>query len=244
MQHSLPLLATHMLNISYTGISAVHTVAFDADGGASTEGRFTFTDDSGAATVDCDTYATLAALVTAIDGLKGFRCKPTPGLLSTMVTEASGLTQRVVSDMAATTVERHGVAVMVFTNDYEVVPASATNALISSIAVPVGNAEFSAITMNIKGADAGATGDATLNFVNNALGANNALPGVFPATDYEAAWGTIAPFTAPAVAIGGVSQVIETVQQDTFGLGHLKIASVGNADNAVLQVNGSIKKFI
>jgi len=238
-----PLLASHMLNISYHGISAVHTVAFDADGGANTEGQFTFTDDAGAATVDCDAYNTLADLVAAIDGLKSFRCKPTPGLLSTMSTEASGLTQRVVSDMAATDVPSTGIKAMVFTNDYEEVPASGTSVLISSIGVPVGNAEYGAITMSVTGADAGATDDATLNFNNNTIGANNALPGVFPAEDYEDAWSTISPFTSPTVAINGVTEAIKTVQENMYGLGHLKLTSVGNADNAVIQVSGSIKKF-
>jgi len=242
---NLPLLASHMLNISYTGISKIHTVAFDENGGTNTEGRFTFTDDSGAATVDCDTYATLTLLVKAIDGLKGFRCKPTPGLLSSMVTEKSLLTQRVVSDLATTVVERHGLAVMVFTNDYEEMPASATTGLISSVPVPVGNAPIGGLSLSCDGADAGATGNATFNFVNNPLGASNALPTVFPATDYEAAIDTESLFdSSPFMAINGVTEVKGTFQENIYGVQHIKMFSVTNGDDAVLNVKGTIKKVL
>lgn len=232
----ITLLATNMLTISYHGIAAEHTVAFDADGGTNTEGRFTFTVDGVATTVDCDDYATLSALVTAINAMAGWKCKPTPGLLSTMSTEASGLTQRVVSDLATTAVDEHGIKAMIFTNDYEVIAASTTTTLISSVAVPTGHEEHASLSHEIVGADAGATGDVTFNYVANRLGSQNYLPTVFPATDYEAAFDTAIAFTSPVVALNGNTDVKESTQQDLGGLPHIKILSVVNADDAAVNV--------
>jgi len=241
----LLILANEMLHISYHGTGALATVAFDENGGTNTEGRFTFTVDGAATTVDCDTYNTLATLVPQIDGLTGWACKSTPGLLSTMSTEKAGLTQRVVGDMAATTVDMSGIRAMIFTNDYEVMPASATTALVSSVGIPVGNALLVGLSLSVDGADGGATGDATFNFVNNALGAANALPGIFPKSAYESAWETGSYFaTAPFVTINGATEATKTVQQETYGMMHMKLLSVQNADNAVVNVKGIVKKVM
>jgi hypothetical protein len=244
-QEVLPLLAAEMLNISYHGTGALATVAFDENGGTNTEGRFTFTVDGSATTVDCDSYNTLATLVPQIDGLTGWACKATPGLLSTMSTEKSGLTQRVVGDLPTTTVDKSGVRAMIFTNDYEVMPASATTALISSVGIPVGHALLVGLNLSIDGADGAAAGDGTFNFVNNPLGAANALPGIFPASDYEAAWDTDGYFgTAPVLAINGATEVTKTIQQETYGMMHMKLLSVTNGDDAVLNVKGTVKKVM
>lgn len=236
-----PLLASCMLTISYHGIGVGATVAFDADGGANTEGQFTFTVAGVATTVDCDAFNTLATLVPKINSLTGWRCNAFPGLLSTLSTEASGLTQRVVSDMAATAVDRSGIRAMIFTNAYEVIGASATTTLISSVPVPTGEHEGCSVTHQIVGADAGATGNVTFNYVSNRLGDKNSLPSVFPATAYEAAFDTI-PFSAQAVALNGATAVKDTAQVSMLGIPQAKVLSVINADDAVVNVQGWLQR--
>ena len=239
----IPLLADCMLQISYHGTGASKTVAFDADGGTNTEGRFTFTVDGSATTVDCDTYNTLATLVPAINAVSGFRCKATPGLLSTTSTEASGLTQRVVSDMAATAVDEHGIRAMIFTYAYEVMPASATTALVSSVAIPTNNEELGSLVHKFVGADAGATGNVTFNYLSNYLGAPNYLPTVFPATAYEAAFDTVTEWSSsPVEALNGATDVQGTTQVSFAGMPHVKLSSVVNADDAVVNVQGWLCK--
>ena len=226
-----------MMTISYRSSTAARTVAFDENGGTNTEGRFTFTVDGVATTVDCDTYNTLATLVAAINALGGWRCKATPGLLSTMSTEKSGLTQRVVSDMAATAVDEHGIRAMIFTNAYEVMPASATTALISSVSVPTGNEELSSLVHRFVGADAGAAGNVTFNYVANYLGNPSAVSPLFPATDYEAAFDTVIEWaSSPVEALNGATDVQATTQVSLAGMPHIKLSSVINADDAVVNV--------
>lgn len=235
----IPLLADCMLQISYHGTGASKTVAFDENGGANTEGQFTFTVDGAATTVDCDAFNTLATLVPKINTLTGWKCSATPGLLSTMATEKSAITQRVVSDMATTNVDTHGVKAMIFTNAYEVMPASLTSALISSVAIPTGNKELCSLVHEFAGADAGATGNATFNYVSNSLGAPNALPSVFPATAYEAAFDTVPEWAnSPVEAINGATSVRATTQVSLAGMPHIKLSSFINADNAVVNVKG------
>ncbi len=236
----IPLLADCMLNISYHGTGALATIAFDEDGGANTEGEMTLTVDGAAVTVDTDAYNTLATLVPAIAGAAaGWRCVATPGLVSTMSTEKSGLAQRLVNDMATTTVDKHGVSAMVFINDYEVMGASATTTLISSVPIPTGNAENVGLVHWLDGADAGATGNATFNYLANRLGAPNALGKNFPNTAYDAAWDTVAEWSSsPVEAINGSTAVQATTSVSCVGMPHIKLATVINADDAVLNVKG------
>ena len=242
---SIPLLADCMLAISYHGISLVHTAAFDENGGTNTEGRLTLIDDSGTTNIDTDTSDTLTKLVTAVNALTGWQCKATPGLLSSMGTQKSVLGPRLVDDMATTVVDRNGIKGMVFINDYEVMAASATTALISSVPVPIGNAPLCGLSLSVDGADAGAAGLGTFVFVNNPLGARNALPTLFPPTAYEAAFDTEGLFdTAPALTINGTTEVTKTFQEQTYGARHIKLGSVTNGDNAVLNVKGTIKKVM
>jgi len=236
---NISLLADCMMTLSYRSSTSVRTVAFDENGGANTEGRFTFTVDGAATTVDCDGFNTLATLVAKINSLGGWRCKATPGLLSTMSTEKSGLTQRIVSDMAATAVDENGIKLMVFTNAYEVMPASTTTALVSSVAIPTDNTELSSVVHEFVGADAGATGNVTFNYVSNPLGAPNSLPSKFPASTYEAAWGTAPEWaSSPVEALNGNTDVRGTTQVSFAGMPHAKLLSVINADNAVVNVQG------
>ena len=245
MSTRLPLLADCLINISFHADDLVHTATFDADGGTGTEGLLTLTNDDGASTVVLNTSNTLARLVAAVKAVRGFDCAPTPGLLSSLVSTNTGLAARIVSDMAATEVPRHGLKAMVFTNDYEVMTASQATALISSVAIPVGNAPLVGLSLSVDGADAGAAGNATFKFVNNPLGARNALPGIFPATAYEAAFDTEGLFdTEPSLTINGTTEVTKTFQEQTYGAHHIKLASVTNGDNAVLNVKGTIKKVM
>jgi len=238
MATRLPLLADCLINISYHGNSLVHTVAFDADGSTNNEGLLTLTTDAGASTIKIDTSNTLAKLVAAVKAVAGFDCKPTPGLLSSMDTQASALTQRVISDMAATVVTKGGIKAMVFTNAYEACAASSTVALATALAIPTKLRDDAILEMVVDGADAGATGDATLNFLGNNLGDEVCLPGVFPATDVEAAWTTLAPITAKTVAINGATEVRKSLAIDLSMIRQFKLYSVGNADDAVVNVHG------
>jgi len=238
MATRLPLLADCLINISFHADDLVHTVAFDADGGTNTEGLLTLTNDDGASTVVLDTSNTLALLVAAVKAVRGFDCSPTPGLLSSMDTQKSALTQRVISDMSATEVTKDGMKAMVFTNDYEACAASSTVALATAVAIPTHLEENAVLSFVVDGADAGAAGDATMNFLGNNLGNEVDLPGVFPATDIEAAWDTIAPVTAPTVAINGATEVRKDVAMDLSMVRQIKLYSVGNAANAVVNVHG------
>lgn len=244
MSERIPLLADCMLSISYHGIGALATVAYVKDDGVDSEGQFTFTVDGTATTIDCDDEATLAELVAAISALTGWKATPTPGLLSTMSTEYTTAlaTPRATGDLATTTVGPSGVKAMIFANDYEVMAASATTVLLSSVAIPTSLAKEAAFSFVVDGADAGATGDATMNFQGNNLGADNALPRVFPATAVEASWDTIAPLTAPTVAINGATEVRKNVSADLSSIRQVKLYSVGNADDAVVNVHGWLVK--
>jgi hypothetical protein len=239
----IPLLADCMLQISYRSSAAVRTVAFDANAGANTEGQFTFTVDGAATTVDCDAFNTLATLVAKINSLGGWRCNATPGLISSMSTELSVLTQRALSDMATTAVDEHGIKAMIFTNAYEVMPASATTALVSSVAIPTGNKELGSVVHKFVGADSGAAGNVTFNYIANSLGAPNSLPSVFPATAYEAAFGTAPIWSAsPVEVLNGNTEVQGTTQVSFAGMPHAKLSSVINADNAVVNVQGWLQR--
>ena len=233
-----PFLADCLITINFTANDLIHTVAFDADGGTNSEGLLTLTNDDGATTVVLDTSNTLAKLVAAVNAVRGFNCKPFPGLLSSMDTQASALTQRVISDMAATTVPREGMKAMVFTNAYEACAASSTVALATAVAIPTRLEENAILSFVVDGADAGATGDATMNILGNNLGDEVDLPGVFPATAIEAAWDTIAPVTAPTVAINADTEVRKDVAIDLSMIRQMKLYSVGNADDAVVNVHG------
>ena len=238
MSTRLPLLADCLINISFHADDLVHTATFDADGGTNTEGLLTLTNDDGASTVVIDTSNTLEKLVAAVQAVRGFECKPTPGLLSSMDTQASALTQRVISDMAATEVTRDGIKCLVFTNAYEACAASSTVALATALAIPTKLEDTAILEMVVDGADAGATGDATLNFLGNNVGLENSLPGVFPATAVEAGWETIVSIAAKTVAINGETEVRKNLPIDLSMIRQFKLNSVGNADNAAVNVHG------
>ncbi len=236
----IPLLADCMMTISYDGAGALATVAFDEDGGTNSEGRMTLTVDGTAVTLDTDTYDTLTKMVAAVEAAAhGWRCVATPGLVSSMGTQKAALAQRLVNDAATTTVDKQGVRAMIFINDYEVMPASATTALISSVPIPTGNHSECGLVHWLDGADGAAAGNATFNYYANRLGAPNALGKNFPNTDYDAAWDTVAEWSSsPVEAINGATAVQGSTEVSCVGMPHIKLATVINADDDVLNVKG------
>jgi hypothetical protein len=226
----IPLLATHALQLRYTGSDATHTVAVDADGGT-TAGLLTLTDvTTGATALDLglaanDTIAELVAVINAVSGWesRAFRAFPYGPILST----ASLLTADTFADLAAQTVTAHWENVLAYSADTVTIAAGGTNVAVPR-ALPLdvallrfGHFRLSSVlsgagadlvTFNIYGADI--TGDA----------------GDVISDIADADWTTTAIANgALAVTSSGATAVIDSFNMDLAGLEAIKLGSVTNA---------------
>jgi len=235
-----PILAPALLYLRYTGTHSVHTVTFDADGGTGTEGRLTLIDDTGTTTFDANTYSTLTTLVAAINvlGGRGWAATPFYGLAEATVTGKTALAQRVLSDMAATTVTKVPMMVMIPTNDYEVV-ANATATLKTALAIATGFAADASVQLVIDGTGAG-TGNVTYNVIANPYGgAYNVAPNwdIASFADY---WDTLTLSSSLVIAGNGTTEARKTVQLDCTGIPQIRFVSVIQANANDFNVSGTV----
>jgi len=232
------LIAPSLLYVRYTGAETIATMAFDADGGTDTDGLLTLASGTTSSTTNCAAYTTLATLVAAVNLVDDWEARPYWGLATTTVTEKTALgTQRPLADTASVSMlDKLYHPTLTGTNTYEVLPASATTALLTALAVQTDRTDSANLVLNVDGADAGATGDATFNFISNPAGELNVARN-WSSTQY---WDTVSIDDNMIVAINGSTEAQYAPSVDISCYSQIKLLSVINADDAVLKVWGSL----
>ncbi|MFH1497219.1 MAG: hypothetical protein ABII82_05265 [Verrucomicrobiota bacterium] len=238
------ILADCLLYLESNGKAGPCTAAFDADAGTGTNGVLTLIDDNGTHTIVVNSYATLATLVAAINAFVGWKATPRIGLAAAQVTKNDALVPgaglgRPLADLATTVVPDDGrsIRALIFTNAYELINLSATGTLLTSLALPTLNSQLANLVLRCQGADAGATGFATFNFVANANGDAMDARRVFTLTPD---WDTVTLSEDVQLTINGASEVQQSFQIDAAGLPQIKLNTVINGDDAILKVWGSL----
>ena len=243
-----PTLASELLYLRYHGQDTVHTVEFDNAGGTAA-GLLTITDDDGANAFDLGivAYDTLSELVAGIEAISDdWEVIPHIGLDKALGLTTANLATRPVSSVASISVVRGNKSTVAipFTNDYEILAATATTTLVSCKAIEVMQYDQITLSFNILGADALAAGDLDVNvFANNPTRAAKAgdvrMQTMREALD-EDEWTTL-PIDDEQIsfAINGNTRVRYIQTLDVRGLSFLKLGSVVNADDDVVQFQGS-----
>ena len=235
------ILAPFMLRIKYSGDDALHTCAFARVSGTNSEGLLTLTDDTGALTFNCDAYATLTTLIDAINAYtagRGWAATPCYGLPEALITEATGLTQRVISAMSATTVPKTGLATMIFTNDYEVVGTGAVS-LLTARALPTFDNDNTSIQMVVDGTDAGYSSNVTYDVFSNPLGKKDNVAPNWDISGFTTSWDTVTLSASLVIAVNGLTEARKTIQLDCNGVPQIKFSSVTNANAGNVNVGGT-----
>jgi hypothetical protein len=232
-----PLLASNLLYITYDGRLGAATIAFDADGHTDNEGLLTLT-DTAAHTFGCGDYANLGLLAAAISAQAGWKATIASGLTKTTAHTATGLgTARPCADTTATAiVPGVATAALNFANAYEIMAAGAETAVLTARAVPTWLSSSVGLIVELTGADDGASGNAEFRFIGNFRGDPCRAFDV----DRPVAWDTVPLWDAVTAAINGATAVRATFGADCGAVPQLRLASVVNPDDAVLNIAGYV----
>lgn len=226
---------------------AVHTVAFDADGGTAA-GLLTLTDDDGANAFDLGlaAYDTLTDLKAAINALPEWGAQGPMGVDESITLTTAALIERDVAvangvtDLTSQTIMRNfWLDSIDFTNDYLVIQESATLAPATAQAINVAQYDECVIECEIWAANAAAAGTVLIDVFGC-----NPKRSVHPSEDrmqtswealQDATWSTVAlddEQIEQDLAATATTHVVFHRSLDLRGWEYIKLGGITNPDAA------------
>lgn len=243
------ILLSQLLQIRHTGDTDAPTYAFDADGGTAA-GQLTLVDDTGGTTtfdLGSGDYDTLSELVTGVQALDEWDARICLGAQGGLSLKTADLT-RAFTDTASIAADSNvWKSPISFTNEYEEIAASSTEAPSSRQAVDVRSMELCALQFKVTGADAGAAGDMEMIIQGNTPDKHATAPTYFQAwpqtfvSDYDVLdsdeWDTVEiDGEILKVALNGATVVRKSFTLDVHGVDFIRLGQITNPDDAAVQV--------